>query len=82
MLTCRDIAQQKASDYLEQQLSLRERAGFYLHLFLCGPCRRFIRQLRLLRGVLARHETPVDEQTVQAVAARLHEAHRQHSHQH
>jgi len=82
MLTCRDIAQLKASDYLEQQLSLRERADFYLHLFLCGPCRRFIRQMKLLRGVLARHETPVDEQTVQAVASRLHEAHQHRGHSH
>lgn len=43
MLKCRDIVEQ-ASDYLDQDMSLRQRMNYRLHLFMCHHCRRFTRQ--------------------------------------
>jgi hypothetical protein len=34
-----------SSASLDRQLSLRERLGLYTHLFMCGLCRRYHRQL-------------------------------------
>jgi len=46
MLKCRDIATQ-ASDYLDDNLTLKQRLAVALHLLICGKCRAFIRHLRL-----------------------------------
>ncbi|MCL5974985.1 MAG: zf-HC2 domain-containing protein [Gammaproteobacteria bacterium] len=45
MLKCREI-EQMASDYLNKDLSLRQRMAFKMHLFLCHNCRNYIRQLK------------------------------------
>jgi len=45
MLKCRDI-ESMASEYLDKNLSLRQRMAFKMHLFLCHNCRNYIRQLR------------------------------------
>ena len=49
MLTCK---QQVAvsSDYLDGQLSFRQRLLVRHHLLFCPNCRRFIRQMRLYSG--------------------------------
>jgi hypothetical protein len=76
MLTCRELVQQHSSDYIDKQLALRERAAVLFHLLLCGNCRLFIRQLRLLGGVLlARPPQPLDESTVQRLSGQLHALH-------
>lgn len=53
MLTCRDLTEH-ATNYMEGTLPLRTRLAVRLHLFLCGMCRAYLRQLRrtvaLLRG--------------------------------
>ena len=38
----------------DTQLPNRIRAGLYLHLAACSFCRRYLKQVRLLRGVLVR----------------------------
>ena len=48
MLTCSEVAAQ-ASNYLDQDMSMPQRAAFRLHLMYCTNCRRFVRQLRLLK---------------------------------
>lgn len=54
MLTCREL-NERATDYLEGQMSLRQRAGFKLHLLMCSKCRTYADQLaktvKLLRTV-------------------------------
>ena len=72
MLSCKTLAQQHASDYLDHQLTHRLRFSVRLHLMLCGNCRRFINQLNLLREVLRRNPPPIDETQIQATAAKLH----------
>ncbi len=49
MLNCKTLAQRHASDYLDQQLTMRQHLGVRVHLLLCKICRRFIDQLRLVR---------------------------------
>ncbi len=48
MLNCKD-ASRLMSEREERVLSLRERFGLALHLAICFGCRRFDRQLSLLR---------------------------------
>lgn len=45
MLKCREI-EQLASDYLDKDLSLRQRMAFKMHLFMCHNCRNYVRQLK------------------------------------
>lgn len=51
MLTCKD-ASRLVSEGLERPLGLRERWALRLHLWICDNCRRFERQMRLLRQAL------------------------------
>ena len=44
MYSCHDISE-RSSAHLEGELSLRERVRFWLHLAICGHCRRYTRQL-------------------------------------
>jgi|TARA_R100000935_G_scaffold22299_1_gene41148 predicted anti-sigma-YlaC factor YlaD len=46
MLKCRQI-EQLASDYLDKDLSFRQRMAFKLHLFICHNCRNYVRQLKI-----------------------------------
>lgn len=46
MLKCRDVAQQ-ASDYIESERPWYRKFGWYMHLFMCKHCRRFVSQLKL-----------------------------------
>ena len=49
-LTCRD-ASRFVSQQMDRDLEMSERVGLSIHLALCGSCRRYRRQLELLRRV-------------------------------
>lgn len=51
MLTCKEQVA-RSSDYLDGQLSFRERLIMRHHLMFCPNCRRFIRQMRLMQATL------------------------------
>lgn len=51
MLTCKD-ASRLISQRMERRLTFRERWGLRLHLMICRNCRRFERQMVLLRRAL------------------------------
>ena len=51
MLTCKEQVA-RASDYLDGQLSFREKLLVRHHLMFCPNCRRFIRQMRLMQQTL------------------------------
>lgn len=53
MLTCKD-ASRLVSEGQDRSLSLNERLGLCLHLWMCVHCRRFERQIQLLRRALQR----------------------------
>ncbi len=51
MLTCKEQVA-RSSDYLDGQLTFRERLLVRHHLMFCPNCRRFIRQMRLMQATL------------------------------
>lgn len=69
MLSCKQLVL-RSSDFLDGQLSLRERFALRAHLAMCANCRRFIRQLRLAGRVV--QQLPEDAiQDLDALAERL-----------
>lgn len=69
MLTCKEQVA-RSSDYLDGQLTFRERLLVRHHLMFCPNCRRFIRQMRLMQATLKiMPEEPVKE--ADALAERL-----------
>jgi hypothetical protein len=52
MLSCHDFAHHYAGDYLDEQLGLRARIRVGWHLLSCDHCRRFIAQLKKVRGLM------------------------------
>ncbi|MGH8434087.1 MAG: anti-sigma factor family protein [Pseudomonas sp.] len=71
MLSCKELVA-NSSDYLDGQLSFRERIAVRTHLAICWKCRRFIRQMRLIQGVL-RQLPDIAIPELEALAARLAE---------
>ncbi|MBG0844593.1 zf-HC2 domain-containing protein [Pseudomonas chengduensis] len=69
MLTCKELVAH-SSDYLDGQLTLRQRLAVRAHLAMCGNCRRFIRQMKLTQAVV--RQMPEDElPELDALAERL-----------
>jgi len=69
MLTCKEQVA-RPSDYLDGQLTFRERLLVRHHLMFCPNCRRFIRQMRLMQATLKiLPEPPIAD--VDALAERL-----------
>lgn len=67
MLKCRDMAE-IVTRYLEDALPSRTRAAVHLHLWLCGPCRRYVAQMRETIRFLAQgpRRPPADEDEIMA----------------
>lgn len=53
MLTCREVTE-RVTDYLERDLSWRQRLQFRLHLLMCGVCRRYVAQMQLTTDLIRR----------------------------
>ncbi|OLY75454.1 anti-sigma factor [Pseudomonas sp. ATCC PTA-122608] len=69
MLTCKEQVA-RSSDYLDGQLTFRERLLVRHHLMFCANCRRFIRQMRLMQATLRiLPEPPIAD--IDALAERL-----------
>ncbi|MCS3419115.1 anti-sigma factor RsiW [Pseudomonas sp. BIGb0450] len=69
MLTCKEQVA-RSSDFLDGQLTLRERLLVRHHLMFCPNCRRFIRQMRLMQATLKiLPEPPIAD--IDALAERL-----------
>ncbi len=59
MLTCKDVSH-LVSTSQERPLGFRERLGLRVHLWMCANCRRFQRQIDLLRLALRKLATEAD----------------------
>lgn len=59
MMKC-DQASRLVSEAQDRRLGFRERISLRLHLWMCGNCRRFERQVGLLRGALGLLSIRVD----------------------
>jgi len=53
MPSCREITE-RASDYLDQNLSPWQRAAFRMHLLMCVYCRRHVKHLDLTVATLGK----------------------------
>ncbi|KJU77138.1 anti-sigma factor family protein [Pseudomonas sp. UBA6323] len=74
MLTCKELVAH-SSDYLDGQLTLRQRLAVRAHLAMCGNCRRFIRQMKLTQAVI--RQMPDEElPELDALAERLAQSRR------
>jgi len=58
-MKCKD-ASRLVSEARDRQLGIRERSSLRMHLWMCGNCRRFMRQIRLLGRALGRLADPDD----------------------
>ncbi|OLF55336.1 anti-sigma factor family protein [Pseudomonas chlororaphis] len=71
MLTCKEQVA-RTSDYLDGQLSFRQRLLQRHHLLFCPNCRRFVRQMRLMQATLRKLPEPpvpgVDDLVARLVA--------------
>lgn len=78
MLSCRELHQQHASNYVDGYLPWRKRLAVGMHLAMCSACRRFMRQLRLVKAVLReKPDATLADSEAKPLAARLHAAFRQ-----
>lgn len=58
MLTCKQYVAQ-SSDYLDGQLTFRQRLVARHHLLFCPDCRRFTRQMRVLGATVKALDEPL-----------------------
>jgi hypothetical protein len=73
MLTCKD-ASHLVSHGQDRALSFRERWGLRFHLWMCGNCRRFERQIGLMRRLLRQPDQRADAEVAdQALSAEARE---------
>ena len=77
MLSCKEVVA-RADDYVDRQLSWREKLAVRLHLLLCSYCRRYVRQLRLLIAALRRRGRAATDEEVAAVMRRIEEDEHRH----
>jgi hypothetical protein len=82
MLSCKD-ASHLISEGQDRKLGLRERIGLRLHLWMCGSCRLFEKQMGQLRQALRRGwehgDLPVDKQLPTDAQERISQALKKHS---
>lgn len=71
MLTCKQLTQQLSSDYVDRHLTPLQNMNVGLHLLMCGHCRRFIRQLRIVKKLLLRSDETLLEANADVLAEQL-----------
>jgi predicted anti-sigma-YlaC factor YlaD len=64
VLSCKETSH-LVSQALDRRLTWRERLAVRLHLFVCDACRRFERQVAVLRAVARRYATLEPETTAE-----------------
>ena len=58
MYSCRQV-HDHASGLVDGELTVRQAIALRVHLALCSSCRRFLRQFRLLSGLLRRERQAI-----------------------
>ncbi|MCL4181473.1 MAG: zf-HC2 domain-containing protein [Verrucomicrobia bacterium] len=72
MPSCRDISR-LVSEAMDHRLPLHQRAMIRLHLSMCALCRRYERQLHLLRQAGVRYADPRENQVIPPLSAAARE---------
>lgn len=71
MLKCEHVTEKADALVDGSELSRRERFALRLHLMMCRHCRRYVRQMRALLGLLPRQEEPLEEARTEAILKKL-----------
>lgn len=53
MLTCKEITE-RVTDYVERELTWRDRLQYWMHLAICAACRQYVAQMQTTVAVLTR----------------------------
>lgn len=69
-MKCRDMAE-LATLYMEGALPPRQRFAARMHLWLCGPCQRYLAQLRQTVRLLADGPPPAPPEQEAVILARI-----------
>lgn len=67
MPSCKDISA-LISQSMDQRLSLMKRLSIRLHVSMCSLCRRYEKQLRLLREAADRYADPDENEVEQSLS--------------
>lgn len=66
-MNCKEVNKQ-ASNYIDGDLPLLKRIGIAIHIFICTPCRTYLKQLRSTAAAIAtikpKEKTTMDTQDV------------------
>lgn len=76
MLSCKHYVA-RSSDHMDQQLSVREHLQVRYHLLFCPSCRRFVRQMRLMRVMVKAMPEPLPSDLDATVERMMREQSRQ-----
>jgi len=57
--TCKEVSR-IASEVMEQNISLRRRIEYKLHLMICSLCMRYVQQLQTMREVAHQHTAKME----------------------
>ena len=78
--TCREV-RERLTEYSEGRLTLRERAGMWMHLLICSACTAFyqgIRALPVVGRLLLPPEQPPPAEAAEALERALRRIHGRH----
>lgn len=70
MLSCRQLVEETSSLSLEELQ--QQRWSVRLHLLMCRHCRRYVRQLKAMLGVLPYLHRLADDRTIEQIWQRIH----------
>ncbi|MGM0633850.1 MAG: anti-sigma factor family protein [Pseudomonadota bacterium] len=73
MLNCREVSEQM-SEYIDGEVSAARRARLAFHLLMCGHCRRFFHQMRLVTQTVGRNEDSalrLDDEQASRIAGQI-----------
>lgn len=71
MLTCKDISK-KSDQFVDSELSFRQRVAVAFHLLMCVHCRRYMQQLSSVAKVIRQSPKPeCSDAQADAIAKRL-----------
>lgn len=76
MLTCKE-ASHLVSQNQDRPLSFNERLGLRVHIWMCTNCRRFERQIGLMRRLLRQSVQRAETEETATLPAEAHERIRQ-----
>ena len=81
--SCKDVTD-LSSDYLDHNLSIWKRIGFWIHIMMCVHCKRYVDQLRLTIAAITKSPAAqlpeVDKSQVDDIAKNLRDICKHHHH--